>query len=192
MSMIINTSDKGFETQSHRTYPENWNGDGWIAVPPELESLVLENSPYCDIEIEDGVLVGVTPTERPAPDLEPIKAERIAQSKADLAAYLEAHPLLWTDGEYYSITAEKQAQLTSKIMAATMAQTTGTAYTLTWNSTGEVCKEWTLADLSALAFAIDARVTKLVSYQQEKEVEMRSAETLEELDAITVNYDEVV
>lgn len=191
MSMIINTSTKEFETQSHRTYPENWNGDNWIAVPPELESMVQENAPYCDLVIEDGVLVNITPTERPAPDLEPIKAERIAQSKADLEIYLAEHPLQWTDGEYYSITAEKQNQLTSKIMAATMAQTLSADYTLTWNSTGEVCKEWTLQDLSALAFAIDARVTKLVGYQQAQEVAMRNAETLDELNAIEVDYDAV-
>lgn len=191
MSMIINTINKGFETQSHRTYPENWNGEGWIAVPPELESTVLENAPYCNLEITDGVLVGVTQTERPAPELEPIKAERIAQSKADLETYLAEHPLQWTDGEYYSITAEKQNQLTSKIMAATMAQTLSADYTLTWNSTGEVCKEWTLQDLSALAFAIDARVTKLVGYQQAQEVAMRNAETLDELNAIEVDYDSV-
>ena len=120
------------------------------------------------------------------------KTARIAQSKAALAAYLEAHPIQWTDGAYYAITADKQQQLASKIMAATMAQTTGTPYELKWNSTGDVCKAWTLAELSALAFAIDARVTALVTYQQTKEVAMRNAETMEELEAITVNYDEVV
>lgn len=123
--------------------------------------------------------------------LDALKASSIAKSKTDLAAYLSAHPLQWTDGEYYSITAEKQQQLTSKIMAATMAQTLSASYTLTWNSTGEVCREWTLQDLSALAFAIDARVTSLVSYQQTQEVAMRNAATEEELNAIVVDYDSV-
>lgn len=192
MSMIINTTTKDYAEQSHRRYPDNWQGEGWLPVPPRLEPRARAYCPYCELVIEDGALVGITPTERPEPDLESIKAERIAQSKADLETYLLEHPLQWTDGEYYAITAEKQNQLTSKIMAATMAQTMSTDYTLTWNSTGEVCKEWTLQDLSALAFAIDARVTSLVTYQQEKEVEIRNAETLEELDAIVVNYDEVV
>lgn len=128
----------------------------------------------------------------PEPDtLSENKEARIAQSKTDLATYLEAHPLQWTDGNYYSITAEKQAQLTSKIMAATMAQTLSQPYVLTWNSTGEICKEWELADLSALAFAIDQRVTALVTYQQTQEVAMRNVETQEELDAIVVDYDSV-
>lgn len=192
MSMIVNTQSKRWEYQSHRKYPENWNGDGWLPVPPALETKVMESAPYCELVISDGVLVDVMPTERPAPDLAPIKEQRIAQSKTDLETYLLEHPMLWTDGEYYAITAEKQNQLTSKIMAATMAQTMSTDYTLTWNSTGEVCKEWALPDLYALAFAIDARVTALVTYQQTKEVAMRNAETMEELEAITVNYDEVV
>ena len=124
-------------------------------------------------------------------DLTSAIESRIQQSKADLAAYLETNPIQWMDGEYYSITAEKQQQLTSKLMAATMAQSTGVEYTLTWNSTGQVCKEWTIADLSALAFAIDARVTQLVTYQQTQEVAMRNAETLEALKAIVVDYDSV-
>lgn len=120
------------------------------------------------------------------------KNSRIQQSKSDLAAYLASHPLLWIDGQYYSITQEKQNQLTSKILSATMAQTLSQPYTLTWNSTGEVCTEWTLQDLSALAFAIDKRVTALVTYQQEKEKEIVNASTQEELDAIIIDYDTVL
>ena len=179
---------RGLQSQSHRT--KCWL-EGWIAVPLELEQEVWDSFGYCDLDIQDGVLVGITPKERPTPNIEPIKQQKIAQSKIDLAAYLETHPLQWSDGEYYSITSEKQAQLTSKIMAATMAQTMSQPYTLTWNSTGEVCKEWTLQDLSALAFAIDARVTSLVTYQQTQEVAMRNVQTLEELEAIVVDYDSV-
>lgn len=119
------------------------------------------------------------------------KLECIADSKSSLAAYLLAHPMQWTDGKYYSITAEKQQQLTSKIMSATMAQTMSVPYNLTWNSTGDECTTWTLPDLSSLAFAIDSRVTSLVSYQQEKEVEMQNAATMDDLEAITVDYDSV-
>lgn len=37
----------------------------------------------------------------------------------------------------------------------------------------------------------NARVTALVTYQQTQEVAMRSASTMEELDAIEVDYDSV-
>ena len=47
------------------------------------------------------------------------KAERIADSKQQLADYLLTHPMQWTDGQYYAITAEKQQQLTSKTVSYT-------------------------------------------------------------------------
>ena len=174
--------------------------EGWAVVPEGMET---PNFPFGAVEAEEinGVMTvtrwtaGEIPEPEPEPEPDELFAQeketRIQQSKTDLAAYLEANPLLWTDGEYYSITAERQAQLTSKIMAATMAQNLSQPYTLTWNSTGEVCKAWTLQDLSALAFAIDARVTALVTYQQTQEVAMRNAATQEELDAIVVDYDTV-
>ena len=105
------------------------------------------------------------------------KLERIAESKAQLSDYLLCHPMQWIDGQRYAITAEKQQQLTGKIMSATLAAQTGTPYSLTWNATGEECQAWTLENLTALAFAIDARVTSLVSYQQAQEVAMREAST---------------
>ena len=124
--------------------------------------------------------------------LDGLKEQKIIKSKTDLQTYLAEHPLQWTDGKYYTITAEKQQQLTSKLLSATFAQQTGTPYDLKWNDTEQVCEPWTLENLTALAFAIDARVTALVTYQQEKERLIRDAETLETLESIVVNYDEVV
>lgn len=129
---------------------------------------------------------------KPDPDALPkAKEARAVQSKSDLESYLASHPITWTDGNQYSITREKQQQLTSKILSAVLAAQTSTPYDLTWNATGEECITWTLEELSALAFAIDARVTALVSYQQKKEVEILAAQTLEELEHIEVDYDTV-
>lgn len=130
--------------------------------------------------------------EIPVPDPDELLAQekeaRIRQSKTDLAAYLEAHPLLWTDGKYYSITSEKQQWLTSKLFSAAAAKAAGEEYPLTWNDTEEVCRAWTYEDLWALARVIDARVTALVTYQQTQEVAIRNAATQEALDAIVVDY----
>lgn len=114
------------------------------------------------------------------------KTQRIHQSKTDLAAYLESHPIFWTDGEYYSITQERQAQLTATLVCA---QADGQPPE--WNSTGGVCREWDVQELTALGVAIKDRVKALVKYQQTKEVEIRNAQTQEELDAIVVDYDSV-
>ena len=62
--------------------------DGWIAVPEELERSVWETLGWCDLQIDDGKLVGVTPTERPElaplpkpqPDGEAVTWEALAQA----------------------------------------------------------------------------------------------------------------
>ena len=142
-------------------------------------------------KLQEGRAVERTEDEIAADRLAPAKAAKIAKSKSDLETYLNSHPLTWTDGQQYSITREKQQQLTSKILSATLAAQTSTPYDLTWNSTGAECTSWALEDLAALAFAIDARVTALVSYQQAREVEIQSAQSMDELNAIEVNYDSV-
>ena len=136
--------------------------------------------------LQDGKPVGRTPAELDADRLPGLKAQQIAQSKVDLAAYLESHPLQWTDDQQYSITAEKQSQLIGTVVAA---QADGQPPE--WNSTGGVCREWDIAELVALSVAIKNRVKALVKYQQAQEVAMNNAATLEELDSIVVDYDSV-
>lgn len=188
LSALSNGAHRNMESSAWLAPPE-----GWAMIPEEMA--LPDTYPFVEVEAEeiDGIMTvtALTPGTMPEPDLEPIKVARIARSKTDLASYLEAHPLQWTDGEYYSITAEKQQQLTSKLFSAYVKKSSGIPYDLTWNSTGDVCREWTLQDLSALAFAIETRVTALVSYQQHQEVAMRDAATLEALDAIVVDYDSV-
>ena len=115
-----------------------------------------------------------------------VKQQKIAKSKIDLQNYLLSHPLQWTDGETYSITEDKQNQLMGTLMAAQLD-----GKKPEWNTSGGVCKEWEPAELTGLAVAIKDRVKALVKYQQTKEVMMNKAKTLEELNSIIVNYDEV-
>ena len=180
---------------------EAWPGltapAGYYWWPDSLDRTTFDQyQGFVTLEVARGTVVSCAPNlpafeAWQAEQLAARKAERIAESKARLSDYLLCHPMQWTDGQRYAITAEKQQQLTSKIMSATLAAQTGTPYSLTWNATGEECQAWTLENLTALAFAIDARVTSLVSYQQAREVEMRDASTLEALEAIPVDYDSV-
>lgn len=137
-------------------------------------------------KLQDGKVLERTPAELDADRLPGRKVLQIAQSKVDLAAYLEAHPLQWTDGQQYSITAEKQSQLIGTVVAA---QADGQPPE--WNSTGGVCREWDIAELVALSVAIKNRVKALVKYQQAQEVAMSNAATLEELESVVVDYDSV-
>lgn len=120
-----------------------------------------------------------------------IRQEYIQNSKKELESYLQSHPIQWTDGKFYSITREKQQQLTSKLFAASAAKQAGTEYELKWNSTGDECVIWTLEELFKLAFYIDSHVTALVSYQQALEKQINACQTAEEIESIVINYDSV-
>ena len=134
----------------------------------------------------DDSIVERTEEELEADRLPIRKEQKIQKRKADLEAYLLSHTLQWTDGETYSITEEKQNQLMGTLMAAQLD-----GKKPEWNTSGGVCREWELAELTGLAVAIKDRVKALVKYQQTKEVMMNKAKTLEELNSIIVNYDEV-
>ena len=173
-----------------------------IQLPEELLNTYLDSNGFVTLTIENDIITNIEQNteaynvwkESLPPEADSLisaKEERVAQSKSDLETYLLENPLQWTDGQYYAITAEKQNQLTSKLMAATVAQQMSTEYHLTWNSTGDVCTEWNLSDLYALAFAIDKRVTGLVTYQQTKEIEINNANSIDELDTIIVDYNSV-
>ena len=55
----------GLQSQSGRT--ACWL-PGWIEVPTHLEAAVWDTSGWCDLEIQGGKLVGITPTEQPEPE----------------------------------------------------------------------------------------------------------------------------
>ena len=58
----------GLQSQSHRD--SCWL-EGWIAVPPQLEKAAWDCCGYCELDIQDGVLVGLTPGQVPQPPQQP-------------------------------------------------------------------------------------------------------------------------
>lgn len=58
--------------------------DGWIEVPSHLEGDFIASGSFCNLAIEGGVLVGITPTE--LPEQEPDTTAEIYALKAELAA----------------------------------------------------------------------------------------------------------
>ena len=61
----LETGQHPIQSQSGRIYC--WL-DGWVEVPAHLESAVWDTLGWCDLQIEDGKLAGITPTERPEPE----------------------------------------------------------------------------------------------------------------------------
>lgn len=121
-------------------------------------------------------------------NLENLKNEKILQSKQQLAEFLENNPLLYNN-EYYSVTQEKQALLTSAIAAYQLKVQAGIPAELKWNTTGDICREFTLEEITGLVVEITEYVQPRVEKQQALEVQIRNAETLEELDNIIIDYE---
>ena len=119
------------------------------------------------------------------------KEAKIAQSKQDLAVFLANNPIKWKDGKYYSVTQEKQSQLTSIIATYQIEVQNNPSAVITWNSTGEECVEWDIKELCALAVAIKNYVKPMVTYQQEKEIEIRNCKSVAEVDAVEIDYSTV-
>lgn len=174
----------------------NEQGGKWVAL------FGMENPPLTDMltgchlyRYENGQVRKATDAEIAAElaeiqavSIEAVKAAKIADSKTQLAAYLEAHPLTYSNGKQYSVTAEKQSLLTSALARYQIATAAGVQTALKWNATGEECTVWEYADLAALALAIAAYVEPLVSQQQATEVAINACTTVAEVEAITIAY----
>lgn len=122
-------------------------------------------------------------------DLDGAKAYKVAESKEKLAEWLANNPMLYTDGKYYSVTAEKQSLLNSNLASYERAQAAGVDYPLRWNSTGDECVEWTYEGLVGLSLAIAAYVAPKVSAQQEIELAINACSTLDEINSVVIDYD---
>ena len=121
--------------------------------------------------------------------LEERKEEKIVLSKLMLSEWLASNPMLYSDGDYYSVTEEKQSLLNSNLASYERATAAGIPYPLKWNSTGAECTEWEYADLIALSLSIAAYVAPKVSTQQAVEVQIRACETKEEVDGVVISYE---
>ncbi len=74
----INAREDGSRNiQSRHGAARVWE-DGYIEVPVHLEAAVWATYGWCDLQIEEGALVGITPTERPPePEPEPSPLDRL-------------------------------------------------------------------------------------------------------------------
>ncbi|WP_352416296.1 hypothetical protein [Oscillibacter ruminantium] len=164
-----------------------WTADGGMC----LRTDTVADWSHPRIEGNSIILSNTAPAEPVRPSLSDVQAQRIAESKTGLAEYLESHPLTWTDGKQYSVTEDKQALLTGNLAAYQLAVTLGQTTELTWNATGEECTVWTFENLAMLAIAIKAYVKPLVAYQQKTEIAIRACSTVEDVEAVTIDYEAV-
>ena len=122
-------------------------------------------------------------------EIEEHKTKRIQESKILLAKWLNDNPMLYTDGKYYSVTEEKQALLNGNLASYERAKSVGVEYPLKWNSTGSSCLEWEYNDLLTLSLTIAAYVAPKVAIQQNIELDIKACETMDEINAVVIDYD---
>ena len=159
----------------------------------ELEEKIIKFYPNFDFVLnDDGTkIIDIVATEPvvTAEEIEAHKTKRIQESKILLAKWLNDNPILYTDGKYYSVTEEKQALLNGNLASYERAKSVGIEYPLKWNSTGEGCTDWSYNDLLTLSLSIAAYVAPKVAKQQNIELDIKACETMDEIDAVVINYD---
>ena len=195
---MILYSDKRFITNSE--CPDtDWVGDADYILDDndekdaEIEEKIISMYPNFDFVLSDDEtkIIDVVATEPIITEeqINECKNKRVAESKVKLAEWLATHPILFTDGKYYSVTEEKQALLNGNLASYERATKAGVEYPLKWNSTGEECTEWSYNDLLTLSLNIAAYVAPKVAIQQSIEIAIKECDTMDEIDAIVIDYD---
>lgn len=159
----------------------------------ELEAKIVELYPNFELVISDdgSKIVDVAATEPIVTEeqINEYKNKRIIESKTKLAEWLATHPMLFTDGKYYSVTEEKQALLNGNLASYERATELGVEYPLKWNATGSECESWNYNDLLLLSLSIAAYVAPKVAIQQSIEIAIKDCDTIEEIESIIIDYD---
>ena len=182
-------------------YPDmDWVGDADFILDDndekdaELEAKIIEFYPNFEFVLNDdgSKIIDVVATEPvvTAEEIEAHKTKRIQESKILLAKWLNDNPILYTDGKYYSVTEEKQALLNGNLASYERAKSVSIEYPLKWNSTGEGCTDWSYNDLMTLSLNIAAYVAPKVAIQQNIELDIKACETMDEINAVVIDYDE--
>lgn len=145
-----------------------WSIGGYIPNGidvPEIPQEIIESDDYskwCYVE-DKGFYEN--PDYVPPDTLTPLKEAKVTESKIILAEWLKNNPMLYTDGKYYSVTAEKQSLLNGNLASYERAKMAGIDYPLKWNSTGAECEPWNYNDLTSLSLAIAEYVAPKVAMQ---------------------------
>lgn len=192
MSAILQKETNYVQSQSHRTYPENWEGEDWVAVPPQFEEIAVANSPYIDVTYSDDgkTIMNIevyTPEPEPV-DLSIAQQARQIENKAALAAWLDAHPLQWTDGKIYGVTEEDQREMALNLMQYQVAVQAGQPAVLEWHAQKESCRTFEQSEYVALSLAIADYVYPYLRYQESVKEAIYQAQTVEEVANVEIDY----
>lgn len=130
--------------------------------------------------------------EHPEPDpLPPAQAARQEENKAALAAWLAAHPLTWTDGKQYGVEEQDQNEMALNLMQYQAAALAEQPAPLEWHAQKEACRTFEQEEYLGLSMAISAYVYPYRRYQEQVKEAIYSAKTVEEVQAVVIDYESV-
>lgn len=148
----------------------------------ELETIPSDVIPnYSKYNQENGTFIT---------DLNQAKYDKQEENKKLFAEYLATHPLTWVDGKEYGITQEDQSEISlnlNQYQVAVVAEVEN--LTLEWHARYEECVPWTLEQLSALSLAISNAVYPKYHLMQKYKTQIFGANSIDELKAIELNYE---
>jgi len=151
-----------YDDKHIRVYPPQSSEERLVNLDKAVKKLTFDVDIYSpDISISDA------------------KDYLIRKNKNNLENYLYEHPLV-RDGKVYTVTSDKQNQLTGLLNAYNYAKSIGVELSLSWNETGKTCQRYSYEDLVQLYLTMLAYVKPIVTYQQEVELDIRSAGSKEE------------
>lgn len=119
--------------------------------------------------------------------LEDVQSAHQAANCDALAVYLATHPITWTDGEKYGVTLDDQQLMLLNLSTHKMGLTSE----LKWNSHTKKCRVFTEEEFGLLTAAIDAFVRPRVERCQDYKEQIFQAQTIQEVEAITFDFDDV-
>ena len=119
--------------------------------------------------------------------LEDVQSAHQAANCDALAVYLAANPITWTDGETYGVTLDDQQLMLLNLSTHKMGLTSE----LKWNSHTKKCRVFTEEEFGLLTAAIDAFVRPRVERCQDYKEQIFQAQTIQEVEAITFDFDDV-
>lgn len=170
--------NRSHEVQSQSGRTECWE-EGYIAVPAHLVDAAWDCMGHCDLVIEDGVLVGITPY---GPDIEALKAEKEAEvSGAAHTAIVAGVDVTLSDGStgHFSLEETDQINLTTAYNAVLQG-----AVGYPYHADGQLCKIYPAADILAISEAATAHKLYHTTYCNHVLAWVRRTEDPAELETI--------
>lgn len=110
------------------------------------------------------------------------------ENNEKLAQFLDANPLLWTDGELYGVTQEDQNELALNLNQYQLTLAAQQEATLEWHPKHKACKPFSIEEYTSLVLAIKEFVYPYIQKCQEYKTAIFEATSEEELSKIELIY----